>query len=266
MLFDDVRSCVLIVATVLVTLLPCASPASTTDGVERYVRGNVVISPGDPRVRVVVPRSAQYVGTDRWVLFGIANCELFAFVQADSQKDVRRLYWVQFEGYIRSMPKLQHEYTSTRHAMFGGLDFYVDTWMESNAEARKAPNLKPLEAYIRSKGYAVPAGIRSGSDEQHIDALIRAAGYNMPNETMAVRLVHLTDSSKRKELMIIYTEDLTPTGFTSASLRESGSDHNEWPAIERALIRRAKEQVTVSDGLNDRSRRRDHLGKDATLR
>ena len=30
---------------------------------------------------------------------------------------------------------------------------------------------------------------------------------------MYVRLVHLLDKEKRKELMIIYGEDLAPTGF-----------------------------------------------------
>ncbi len=41
-----------------------------------------------------------------------------------------------------------------------------------------------------------------------------------------VRLVHLLDEQRRKELMIIYGEDLAPTGFTAAgvslSLRDPG--------------------------------------------
>ena len=39
----------------------------------------------------------QYVGADRWVLYGIADCELHAFVEADQRKNVQSLYWVQFE-------------------------------------------------------------------------------------------------------------------------------------------------------------------------
>jgi len=30
------------------------------------------------------------------VLYGMADCELHAFVEADSQKNVERLYWIQF--------------------------------------------------------------------------------------------------------------------------------------------------------------------------
>jgi hypothetical protein len=35
------------------------------------------------------------------MLYGIADCELHAFVQADEQKNVQEFYWVQFEAYIQ---------------------------------------------------------------------------------------------------------------------------------------------------------------------
>lgn len=169
---------------------------------------NIVTSSAEPRVRVELPKEAQYAGTDRWVLFGIANCELFAFVQADAQNRVHRLYWVQFEGYLPAYPKLQHTYTSTRHATLGGLDFYVDTWIERyGANGPQPPDTAALASAIRAKGYAVPPGIHTGSDDQHIYALIHAKGYTLPRQMSSVRFVHLLDD-KRKELMIIYSEDL----------------------------------------------------------
>lgn len=170
---------------------------------------NSVTSSHDPRVRVVLPSQARYVGSDRWVLFGIANCELYAFVRADHAKNVHALYWVQFESYIPSMPALHHMYDSTRHATMGGLDFYVDTWTESNPHGAQPPDTKALEAAIRAKGYAVPPGIRTGSDEQHLYALLESKGYRMPVQLMSVRFVHLVDPQKRKELMIIYSEPLS---------------------------------------------------------
>lgn len=189
-----------------IALVSVAAMILTLGAAPRTVSGHSVISQRDPRVRVGLPHDAQYVGTDRWVLFGIANCELYAFVRADSGKRVRALYWVQFEGYVPSMPRLQHVYTSTRHASLGGLDFYVDTWTEHNPHGVKPPDTRALAAAIRAKGYAMPAGIDRGSDEQHLYALLRSKGYRMPPDTMSVRFVHLVDSSKRKELMIIYSE------------------------------------------------------------
>jgi hypothetical protein len=159
----------------------------------------------------------RYVGADRWVLYGIADCELHAFVQADEQKNVQELYCVQFEGYIPSRPDLHHKYDSPRHATIGGLDFYVDTWPRSIGEKTE-----------------------SGSDREHVDALIRAKGYKIPANMMYVRLVHLLDAEKRKELMIIYGEDLTSSGFTAANLHEAGKAADHWPAIENGLMSEPK--------------------------
>jgi len=189
---------------------------------ERNVAGSAVSSTHDPHVQIHLPESAKYVGADRWILYGIADCELHAFVEADAQKNVQRLYWVQFEGYVPSKPELAHTYDSPRHATIGGLDFYVDTWPRADGEPTKP-----------------------GSDREHIEALIRSKGYKMPGGMMYVRLVHLLDAKKRKELMIIYGEDLAPTGFSAADLVQGGKSHDQWLALENGLIERAKVKIAL---------------------
>jgi len=191
---------------------------------ERKVENNAIISERDPKARIELPESVHYVGADRWVLYGIADCELHAFVEADEQKNVQRLYWVQFEGYLPSKPKLKHQYDSPRHATIGGLDFYVDTWTSTDDKKPEA-----------------------GSDAEHIKALIRAHGYKMPAGMMYVRLVHLLDEQKRKELMFIYGEDLSPTGFTAADLKKGGKAYDQWPAIEKDLVERAEKKITIEN-------------------
>ena len=202
--------------------LVCTSLPAQTNGPERKAEGNVITSQHDPNVRIELPKSVQYVGADRWVLYDIADCELHAFVEANGQKNVQRLYWVQFEGYVPTRPELKHKYDSPRHATMGGLDFYVDAWVrQKDAETQK------------------------GSDREHIEALIRAKGYKMPEGMMYVRLVHLLDEQKRKELMVIYGEDLSHTGFTATDLSERGRAFSRWPVIEDALIERAKNKITI---------------------
>jgi hypothetical protein len=197
-------------------------PAQTTSP-ERKVAGNVIFSERDPKVQIRLPGSVQYLGADRWVLYEIADCELHAFVDTDARKNIERLYWIQFEGYLPTKPDLAHKYDSPRHATIGGLDFYVDTWTRADGEATRA-----------------------GSDREHIEALIRASGYKMPLGMMYVRLVHLIDEKKRKELMIIYGEELAPTGFAAPDLQENGKAHSEWPAIEKGLIERAEKAIALS--------------------
>ena len=71
-----------------------------TTAPERKIDDNAIISEHDPKLRIELPASVQYVGADRWILYEIADCELHAFVEADEQKDikaalldpVRRLY------------------------------------------------------------------------------------------------------------------------------------------------------------------------------
>jgi hypothetical protein len=200
----------------------CALFATQNDVRERRVDGNTIASDHDPKVRIRLPESVHYAGADRWVLYGIADCELHAFVKADEQKNVQDLYWVQFEQYIPTKPDLHHTYDSPRQATIGGLDFYVDTWPRSNGEKTEP-----------------------GSDREHIDALIRAKGYKIPANMMYVRLVHLLDAGKRKELMIIYGEDLASTGFAAADLREGGKARGQWPELEDGLIERAKTKIAL---------------------
>lgn len=190
---------------------------------ERKVTAGTISSDRDPQLRIRLPESARYVGADRWVLYGIADCELHAFVESGAQKNVQRLFWIQFESYLPTKSDLAHTYDSPRHAAIGGLDFYVDTWPRAGGEKTDP-----------------------GSDREHIEALIRSKGYKMPAGMMYVRLVHLLDEKKRKELMIIYGEDLAPTGFTAADLQENGKAHAQWPALEHGLLERAQNSVTLS--------------------
>ena len=203
-------------------VLCCAFLRAETAGPERRVEGNVITSERDPAVRVHLPKSAEYVSADRWVLYGMADCELHAFVDVDAQKNVQRLYWVQFEGYLPTRPELKHTYDSPKHANLGGMDFYEDTW-------------------VRTKD----AETQPGSDLEHILALIAAKGYRMPEGMMYVRLVHLLDEQKRKELMIIYGEDVGQSGFTAAELQPGGKAHDRWAMIAEGLLERAEKKVVV---------------------
>lgn len=195
----------------------------------RTVVNNSVISRRDPAVEITLPGSARYVGTDRFVLSDRAlgkfdDCELYAFVDSDSGKRIRHFYWIQFEAYLPSRPQLHHRYDSPRHATIGGLDFYVDRWLSSSIEPPQP-----------------------GSDDAHFRALLASHGYRRA-DFMYVRLVHLTDATKRKELMIIYAEDVADTGYTVAQLEKGGSEYSKWNAIANGLTRRGERGVRIKVG------------------
>ncbi|HEY2475987.1 MAG TPA: hypothetical protein VGI19_14450 [Candidatus Cybelea sp.] len=227
-------------AAVSLFLLTAAVPQRTADA-------NVVTSSADPSVRIEVPRSAHYVGTQAWVLYGIADCRQFVYADLDAANNVTRLYWIQFEAYLPSLPKLHHQYTSKHHVTLGGLDFYVDTWIEAkDGPTAHAADVKPLEVFLRSNGYAVPPGINSGSDEQHVDALLGTKDLRLPQTTISVRLVHLADEQQRKELMVIYSEDLTGSGLRPDDTKPGTAGYGRWQTEEAGLISRAKQRISVS--------------------
>src|SRR6478609_8540531 len=104
---------------------------------ERVVQGSTIISQHDPAMRIELPREAQYLGADRWVLYGVADCEIHVFVQADSKKQVKRMYWVQFEQFVSSRPELEHNYKPQELAKFEGTDTYVRARFGKSSETAK---------------------------------------------------------------------------------------------------------------------------------
>ena len=213
------RNLVLVAGFTFAICTSAAEPVHT-------VSGHTVSSTADPSVSVRLPDDATYVGSDRFTLtkpeYGNFDaCELFAFADADKDRSLRRFYWVQFEHYLPSHPKLHYEYDSPRHVTIGGLDFYVD--IEASEGTGKS---------------------RPGSDGEHFYNLLTSHGYKRV-PMMFVRLVHLPDAAKRKELMIIVGQRL-PAGVTAASLQPGGSAAARWPALQDELVAWAAHNIVIA--------------------
>lgn len=190
---------------------------------ERKVKSNIVISDHDPSIQIKVPKTAQYVGADRWDLYEIADCEIHLFVEADKQKNVKSYYWIQFESYLPTKPEYSYDYKTGQSMSMAGLEFNVRARFGASSDQPKA-----------------------GSDLEHVLQLLAKNGYKLPADIINVRLVHLLDETKRKELMIIYGEDMAPTGYTTAKLIADGKIRPEWAAIENDLIIRAKQKIIIN--------------------
>jgi hypothetical protein len=188
---------------------------------EREVKGNRLISKRDPAITLQVPHSALYLGAERWDLYDVADCELHLFVEAYPDKTVKAMYWIQFEAYL---PSNEHTYDYSKDAplTFAGRPF------------RKSSSFGPTNNTPRA-----------GGDGERTRQMLARAGYNLPAERMSVRLVHLLDESRRKELMIIYAEDLAPSGYTAAQLLDGKEPRPEWKNIEQGLVERAMKRIKL---------------------
>jgi hypothetical protein len=192
----------------------------------KVVNNNIMISDRDPKIRIELPTSVWYVGVDRFVVHDTGECELYGFVQTDDEKNVQRLYWIQFQDYLASKPEVDREDDSDRHVTIGAFRFSVASWAKRTNE-----------------------NIAAGSDEDHLVALILAQGYKMPGGMVFLRLIHLSDEKKPKELMITYCEDIKRIGFAAADLKKGGKAESLWRTLEGDLLLRAWQEMKI-EGTN----------------
>lgn len=188
----------------------------------RVVEANTVQSSSDPAVHITLPKQVRYVGADRWVLYDVADCELHLFVEADELKNVKRFYWIQFEAYIPSKPHLKYEPSTKETVEIAGLTFYTRARFGPTAEVPKPD-----------------------SDFARVMQLLNKNNYRLPAEMMNARFIHYLDKDMRKELMIIVSEDLAPSGYTQAQLIENGAIAPAWKKIGDNLIQDAKERISL---------------------
>ena len=191
------------------------------------VEGSSIIHPRES-ITVRLPSAAVYLGSERFELYGVADAEVHIFAEPGADIRMRRLWWVQFESYL---PGNDHRYNyadGNRKIDLGG----TATWMIAGPRS--------------TTGH-----MRPGLDREHVFGILKRAGIAIPAEVMNVRLVQLLDDPQgtgkgaRRELMVIYSEDLSLTGKTLAGLTSDGQPNPAWAAIEPGLIQRARESVSI---------------------
>ena len=190
----------------------------------RTVSGQTLTSGELPAVRLEFDKNFKYAGGHSFVLYDVANAEQHFFVDAEKDGLIKRMYWIQFEGYLPSNTH-SYDYKVTKTVNIGGLDFIADAY---------ARNIK-----------ANPG--RPNSDGNRAREFLGSKGYKLASdEVMSQRLVHLIDEAKRNELMIIYLEDLSRLKLTAADLAEGGKAAGEWEKISAGLLERATKNMKIS--------------------
>lgn len=205
---------------------PSPSGQKTTDVASRQTRSvkdQVLTSTEMPAVRIEFAKGFKYVGNHSFILYDVAHAEQHFFIDADKEGRVKRMYWVQFEGYLPSNTHT-YRYKVNKTANIGGLEFVADAY---------ARNIKGNPG-------------RPDSDGARARAFLESKGYRMASDdVLSQRLVHLVDEAKRNELMIIYMEDLSGMGLTAADIAEGGRAAARWDEISNGLLERAVKGMKI---------------------
>lgn len=191
------------------------------------VEANRIVHPSEG-VTVTLPKSAAFIGSERFKLYDVADAEVHVFAEKDASNGLKKLYWVQFESYLPD-------------AMTTGYNY---------AEGNARMMLWNTPTWVRAGPVSTGGRTRAGSDREHVIGILRRAGIGIPADVMNVRMVQLLDDPQgtgkgKRELMIIYSEDLAPTGKTLAQLTVDGKPGPDWRPLEEALIERATASVKV---------------------
>lgn len=217
---------VAVALSVLSTVTLAQTNASATQKSKsfRTVKGQVITSTEKPAAKIEFDKGFKYVGGHEFILYDVANAEQHFYVDADKDGRIKRMYWVQFEGYL---PNNTHKYTYkvNKTANIGGLDFIAD----AAARSMKGSQGRPDSDSNRARAFLESKGFRLASDE-----------------VMSQRLVHLIGEPKRDELMIIYLEDLSATGLTAADLAPNGKAAAQWEEMSKGLLDRAVKGLKIS--------------------
>ena len=204
-------------------------PQAAADGsgeLTRVFKDGVLVSKELPAVRLRVDESFKYVGGQSFVLYDVARAEQHFFVDADSQGRIRRLYLVQFEGYLPTN-KHTYQYHDNPTVNVGGLVFTADS-RAVNIDAQPGP---------------------PGSDGERARAFLAGKGYRVASgEVLMQRLIHLTDETKRNELLVLYIEDLGREGFKAADFAPNGPGAARWPEMSKNLLDRAVKGLKIESG------------------
>lgn len=175
----------------LIPILPLflASTLAAQTPPTRPVHGDTLTSAADPAALLIVNQAFQYAGGQTIDILKVAGAEQYFFVDAAPDSAIRRFYWIQFEYFYPSNTDT-YNYSGMKGlkpVALGRLSFLGDV--------RVIPNY-----FTRDD--------RPGSDSEAAEEFLRAKGFNINGTFVTLRLFHLPDATRRRELMIIYGEAL----------------------------------------------------------
>ncbi len=170
----------------------------------REVHGDTLVSGADPTGRFVFAKPFRFAGSQTIDILKVAGADQYFFIDAAEDHSIRRFYWVQFEHYYPTTT-YTYDYSemSLKPVPVAHLDFMGD---------------------VRVRDNYFTMDQRPGSDSKAAETFLRTRGFKIDGTFATLRLFHLPDSTKRRELMIIYGEAV-PAGTSDSTFAPTITAH-----------------------------------------
>jgi hypothetical protein len=159
----------------------------------KYIRKeNCIEIPSFESFRFLISDEFKYLGSHRIIIKDNSKADLLIFVVSDNNKTINKYFLVQIEKFLPNND-FRYNYSSETKKKFSGYEFYLDNFC--------------FDIYKHAEEYP-------DSDVAQMIDFCKEQGYKMPRVNITNRLVHVFGEDHRKEILLIYAEDLTLRGFT----------------------------------------------------
>ena len=229
---------------VMLFIISCSSPSvddySPFLEYQAKIHKDTLISTAFPAGSISFNTEIEYIGSETFILYNVARCEIHLFAKLDSQGAYKRIYWIQYEGYL---PKNLLPFPLKLKPGGPKYNYSQDPYKSEIAgkQFHVRPGTFPIEF---TKEEIVADSKKNDSDFLHVARLLYQNGIDINGEVLSVRMVHL-DSLSKNELMIIYYESLKKGSPIHSKLDNKGKESPEWKEISKALQERAINGISI---------------------
>lgn len=149
---------------------------------------NLVTSHGLPDIKIRVADTLRYMGELKFTLMDAARVEMFLFAEDDVNYQFKRIFVVQFEGYLPDND-FRYEYPALEQVQLGQHGYMTDggvLMLDRVMKRRPEGDIAVWVNWLKQQGYD--------------PRLWNDMGYR--------RFVRLVDKSQRNEILLLYFENL----------------------------------------------------------
>ncbi len=212
-----------ILTTLLVfVILSCQKGSSNKVELERYIKGQNLISKKLPKIKITLDESFAYQGKFDFKISDIAKGERYIFVDSDNYK-VKRMFMAQFEGFLASNDEF-YRYSFANAMKIGNHKFRQNTYAYSNSESI-AMNPEG-EAALTFK-------------------LLTDKGFTIEDEMMMSRFVTVAGEERKHELILFYVENVSESGHKLIEFYEDDTETQIWQDISKHLTERSLQNFEI---------------------
>jgi hypothetical protein len=209
---------ILTIFSLVVTAYLCAQAPDRTATDKNFKSGR-------PQLDLRLNERFKYAGSFDFTVPNFSNGQRYVYVDADSKRNVRRMFILQFEQIL------------------------ADSSEKFNYDLRSGEKMRQYLFRHNTFAFSNKAGKLENANSEGVltVAFLEKKGYRVSDEWMASRFVTVPDVGRKGEIIIFYLEAIERTGHTLGEFYKGEERTNLWQGISDELAARSRRMFTLRD-------------------